>query len=82
ARIGSKNIGDNYVDRSFIRLDNVALSYVVPQTLLNKVKIQDLRISASVRNTVFWTPVWTFGDPESGADPTPRTYNLSFNLTL
>src|SRR5690606_8981382 len=27
ARIGSKNIGSNYVDRSFIRLDNVALSY-------------------------------------------------------
>lgn len=82
ARIGSKNIGNNYVDRSFIRLDNVALSYAVPDFLLKKINAQDLRISASVRNAAFWAPNWNFGDPESGADPTPRTYNLSLNLTL
>ncbi|WP_346237264.1 SusC/RagA family TonB-linked outer membrane protein [Niabella insulamsoli] len=82
ARIGSKNLGDNYVDRSFIRLDNVALSYSVPQYLLNKASIQSLNISVSVRNAAYWAPNWKFGDPESGANPTPRTYNLSLNLTL
>lgn len=82
ARIGSKNIGNNYLDRSFIRLDNVSLSYAVPQSWVSVMKAQSLRISASVRNVAFWAPEWNFGDPESGAQPTPRTYNLSFNLTL
>ena len=82
ARIGSKNIGNNYVDRSFIRLDNISLSYLVPKSLLSKAKIKGLRISAAVRNATYWAPYWTFGDPESGADPTPRTYTLNFNLSL
>lgn len=82
ARIGSKNIGDNYVNRSFIRLDNIALSYAIPQSIANKIHAQNFRISASVRNVSFWAPHWNFGDPESGADPTPRTFNLSLNLTL
>ncbi|MFV0605553.1 MAG: SusC/RagA family TonB-linked outer membrane protein, partial [Niabella sp.] len=82
ARIGSSNIGSNYIDRSFIRLDNIALSYVVPKSWLNTIKVESLFISASVRNVTFWAPHWDFGDPESGAQPTPRTYNLSLNLTL
>lgn len=96
ARIGSKNIGTNYVERSFIRLDNVSLSYAVPQSWLNAIKAQSLRISAAVRNVAFWAPYWKYGDPESGGyrtrnsdgneytpgQPTPRTYNLSLNLTL
>lgn len=82
ARIGSKNIGSNYVERSFIRLDNITLSYLVPSQFLSVVRARSLRISASVRNAAYWAPYWTFGDPESGADPTPRTYNLSLNLSL
>ncbi len=81
-RIGSKNLGSNYVERSFIRLDNVALSYSVPKELLTRIKTQGLSVSASVRNAVFWAPYWKFGDPESGGNPTPRTYNLSLNITL
>ncbi|WP_245729443.1 SusC/RagA family TonB-linked outer membrane protein [Niabella drilacis] len=82
ARIGSKNLGNNYVNQSFIRLDNIALSYAVPQSWLTAIKAQSLRISASVRNALYWSPHWKFGDTESGGAPTPRTYNLSLNLTL
>lgn len=96
ARIGSKNIGTNYVERSFIRLDNISLSYALPQTLLNRINVQTARVSAAVRNVAFWAPYWKYGDPESGGyrtrnsdgneytpgQPTPRTYNLSLNLTL
>lgn len=88
ARIGSKNGGSNYVERSFIRLDNVAFSYNLPQQLLKKTRLQHVRISATVRNVAVWAPHWNFGDPESydnddlGGMPTPRTYNLSVNLTL
>ncbi|GGG81629.1 SusC/RagA family TonB-linked outer membrane protein [Parapedobacter pyrenivorans] len=87
-RIGSKNISNNYVSRSFIRLDNVSLSYAVPNTFLQRFNIQNLRISATVRNVAVWAPDWTFGDPESyddpdlGGMPTPRTYNMSINFSL
>ncbi|MDM1294173.1 SusC/RagA family TonB-linked outer membrane protein [Sphingobacterium sp. N143] len=91
ARIGSKNNGTNYADMSFIRLENIALSYNLPQSILEALKIRQLRVSASVRNVAYWTKDWKFGDPERSwrsdnipakEDPTPRTYNLSLNLTL
>lgn len=92
ARIGSKNVGNNYVKQSFVRLDNLSLSYNVPNELLAHAKIQSLRISAAVRNVAFWAPHWEFGNPESGkrvngdndpaGEPTPRTYNLSLNFSL
>lgn len=96
AAIGSKNIGTNYVDRSFIRLDNISLSYALPKSLLNKIQVQNARISLSVRNLTYWAPHWTYGDPESGGyrtrnsdgneytpgQPTPRSYNLNLNITL
>ncbi len=82
ARIGSKNNGTNYINKSYIRLENIVLSYSVPKTLLQALKIQQLRVSASVRNVAYLTKDWRFGDPEASGDPTPRTYNLSLNLTL
>ncbi|WET69327.1 SusC/RagA family TonB-linked outer membrane protein [Sphingobacterium sp.] len=82
ARIGSKNNGTNYINKSYIRLENIVLSYSVPKTLLQALKIQQLRVSASVRNVLYLTKDWRFGDPEASGDPTPRTYNLSLNLTL
>ncbi len=92
ARIGSKNTGNNYVDQSFIRLENITLSYNVPKKLLAKIQVQNLRLSFSVRNVAVWSPHWKLGDPESWYKDsdgnisefrsTPRTYNLSINFTL
>ncbi|HAT93252.1 MAG TPA: hypothetical protein DCS36_12895 [Sphingobacterium sp.] len=82
ARIGSKNNGTNYINKSYIRLENIVLSYSIPKILLNSLKIKQLRVAASVRNVAYWTKDWRFGDPEASGDPTPRTYNLSLNLTL
>lgn len=80
ARIGSKNIGTNYINKSFVRLENISLSYLVPSNILEKASIRNLRISASVRNAAMWAPHWEFGDPEGF--PVPRTYNLSLNFSL
>jgi len=93
ARIGSKNLGTIYNERSFIRLENVTLSYNVPKNLLKPFAIQNLRISASVHNAAVFSPHWDWWDPERGwsysdnaasseSTPTPRTYNLSLNFTL
>ncbi|WP_229039054.1 SusC/RagA family TonB-linked outer membrane protein [Parabacteroides johnsonii] len=82
-RIGSKNIGTNYVNKSFVRLENVTFSYNVPQTFLQKIKIQNMRISLSVRNIAVFSPGFDFGDPEgSGENITPRTFNLGINFSL
>ena len=50
ARIGSKNLGTHYVNKSFIRLDNITVSYRLPQKWTKVVGIQDLRFNASIHN--------------------------------
>ena len=81
ARIGSFNIGHNYISRSFIRLDNITLSYRMPEFILKPLKIQDMRFSLSVRNVCDFAPEWKYWDPETG-NPTPRTFNLGINFSL
>lgn len=83
ARIGSKNIGDQYRERSFIQLENIALSYNLPQDLLKKISIQNARVSFSVRNVAVYAPHWdkVLWDPETGG-LSPRTCNISLNFTL
>lgn len=81
ARIGSKNIGTIYKEKSFIRLENITLSYNIPKSLTQKIFIQDMRLSLSVRNVAVFSPDWNFWDPEV-SDPSPRTYNVSLNFTL
>lgn len=88
ARIGSKNIGTNYVNKSFIRLDNITLTYNVPKPFLNKLKIQDMRFSLTARNVAVFSPHWKFWDPEAWdaddnrVEPTPRSFNIGVNFTL
>lgn len=84
ARIYSAQGGavfDVWRDRSFIRLDNVSLSYSVPSALLNRVQIQNLKIFTTVRNVGWWAPKWNFWDPEI-SEPNPRYFTLGVNLTL
>lgn len=84
ARIYSAQGGavfDVWRDRSFIRLDNISLSYTVPSNILNKVHIQNLKFFTTVRNVGWWAPKWNFWDPENSG-PNPRYYTLGVNLTL
>ena len=94
ARIFSSDGGASYNvyrNRNFIRLDNVALAYTLPKSLVEKAKIQDLRFYFSVKNAAVYAPDWKYWDPEWDAGtndqpkypgPTPRTFTLGFNLTL
>ena len=79
-RLGSKNIGSNYVKKTFVRMENITLSYNVPQNFLKKFSVQNMRFSVAVRNPFVITG-WTFGDPEGG-DTTLRTVNFGVNFTL
>ena len=69
-------------DRSFIRLENVALSYNLPKKLISRWGIEKLTLSGSIKNGAVWSiHKWEYWDPETGSIA-PRTFNLGLNLTL
>jgi TonB-linked SusC/RagA family outer membrane protein len=76
--------GVNYnvwFDRSYIRLENIAVSYRLPQSLLNRTFIQTCRVSFNIRNAALWAPKWKFGDPEDGTRA-QRIFSLGLNMTI
>lgn len=80
ARLGSRNLGNHYVKKSFVRMENISVSYNVPKKFLQKISVQNFRVSLSVRNP-FVISKWNFGDPEGG-DTTMKSYTLGVNFTL
>lgn len=84
ARIYSAEGGavfDVWRDRSFIRLDNISLSYNVPSHIIHRAQIQNLKVFTTIRNVGWWAPKWNFWDPENSG-PNPRYYTIGVNLTL
>ncbi|GAB2796231.1 TonB-dependent receptor [Rhabdobacter roseus] len=75
-----------YRKRSFVRLDNVSLAYTIPKPVVNKYKIENLRVYLNVRNAAMFSPQWSLWDPEwdpeVGAGPTPRFFTFGVDLTL
>ncbi len=87
-------ISDRYVeDGSYLRIQNLALGYTLPQSLVSRVKISRLKVYGSVQNLFTFTNYSGY-DPEigsfnqnvllSGIDngryPSPRTYSVGINL--
>ena len=76
-----------YKSRSFVRLQDVSLSYTLPNEILQRLKVDNLRIFASGRNLLTFTK-WPGYDPESwdsnaGNDlPMPKTYSLGLSISL
>lgn len=77
---GAKSPGRLY-NRSFIRLENIAVGYTLPRRLTQKWGIERVKFSATVRNVATWAKDWEYGDPETGGLGT-RLYSLGINLTL
>ncbi len=70
-----------YFDRSYIRLENIAVAYRMPKRLLNKTFVSNMKVSLSIRNAGLWAPDWKFGDPEDGTRA-QRLFSLGVNLTI
>jgi len=70
-----------WFDRSYIRLENVAVSYRLPRAILNRTFIKTCRFSLNVRNAAMWAPTWKFGDPEDGTR-SQRIFSLGVNMTI
>jgi hypothetical protein len=71
----------SWFDRSYIRLENVAIAYRIPGNVLNRTFINNIKISFNVRNAGLWAPEWKFGDPEDGTRA-QRIFSFGLNLTL
>lgn len=87
----------NVIDKSFIKLREVILSYSFPSKALDKTFIDGLSISLIGRNLFLWTPrsnqyidpeVSTFGTDVEGqfgefsANPTTRSYGISLKANF
>ncbi|PHQ62468.1 MAG: hypothetical protein COC08_00890 [Maribacter sp.] len=71
---------DIYKSKSFVRLQDVSLSYNLP--ISERFPIKSLRIFASGRNLLTFTK-WPGWDPEGITDlPRPRTYTMGINVSL
>tara|TARA_Y100000815_G_C13349316_1_gene503557 strand:- start:10025 stop:12136 length:2112 start_codon:yes stop_codon:yes gene_type:complete len=76
-----------YEDRSFIRLQDVSLTYDFDSDLIEKLHLQNLQVFVSGKNLATWTK-WRGWDPEtgtglgSGGRPVLRSYSLGLNVTF
>ncbi len=91
ARVESYESGFTvWENNSFVRIDNIALTYNVPHTILDKYHINGCRLSIVAQNPWVWAPYWSWGDPEvkndNGDTPStgyaPSYYSFKLNLTL
>ena len=78
-----------YRNNSFIRLQNITVSYTIPQAVVNKISAQSARIYGNIRNVGVFSPGWTVYDPEAseidgtaGSQLTPRYFTIGLNLSL
>ncbi len=74
------------VQRNFIRLQDISLSYTVPDRITKKLRIQGLKLFVSGKNLYTWTK-WEGWDPETGAGievgrPVMTNYTLGLTLEL
>lgn len=89
ARLYSSNGGASfsvYRERSFIRLSTVALAYTIPPHMLQRIKLESVKLYINVANAGIYQPHWDFWDAEyrdgSTIVPSPRYYSMGLNVTL
>ena len=66
---------------SFLRLQDVSLSYNIPKNLISKYKLQSLKVFLNLRNYYTITK-WDHWDAESGSTPMPKYFSFGVNVNL
>ncbi|MFV0291668.1 MAG: SusC/RagA family TonB-linked outer membrane protein [Mangrovibacterium sp.] len=87
----------NIIDRSYLKLRNVSLSYRLPESMMKKWKLSNFTVSFVASNILLWTPADNpFIDPETTsfgndiegrfgefmANPTNQTYTLGVSFGI
>ncbi len=75
--------GGVYESRSFVRLQDISLSYSLNQKILKGINIESCQFFVSGKNLYTWTK-WSGWDPEIGLSNTPLMRNITagFKITL
>lgn len=88
---------DFFLDRSYIKLRELALNYRIPRAVLARTPFKSINVSVVGRNLLLWTPrennfidpeVTTFGNDivsdlgEFGAGPTTRSFGFSVKASF
>jgi TonB-dependent starch-binding outer membrane protein SusC len=82
ARVDSYESNFNvWENNSFIRIDNVSLSYNIPKVLLQRINVISCRLSVVADNPLVFAPSWSWMDPENDSY-TPTYFSLKVNITL
>lgn len=79
-KLGAVRTGDIYRSASFLRVENISLSYRLPFKGLKKAGIEDVKLSFNVDNAYCFDS-WLYFDVETKS-PIPTTYTLGLSLTL
>jgi TonB-linked SusC/RagA family outer membrane protein len=90
-----RNPTDRYLQNgAYIRLKSIQLSYTLPESLINKLKLKGLTVFVNGQNLLTITPMWPNIDPELAipkgfrqnfadlAYPLARTYGFGINISL
>ncbi len=92
-------VGEEYavLSRSYMKLRNASLAYVLPQSLTQKLNVNNIRLSFNAGNILLWTPAenayidpetTTFGNDVGGkfgefnANPSNVFYTFGLSLTF
>lgn len=70
-----------YESRSFVRLQDVTLSYNFNAKLLKKINVESCQFFLSGRNLYTWTK-WSGWDPENAESETPLMRNVTVGIKL
>src|SRR5690606_40950011 len=70
-----------YFPRSFVRIQDFTLSYRLPETVIQRRKLTNMRVFGSIRNLYSFNQ-WEDWDPESGGSPMPRVYSIGLDVTF
>lgn len=87
SQVSPSIVPDVFKDRSFIRLQDVNLSYDLDKDLIKKLKLDRLSLFVSGKNLATWTK-WKGWDPESnqaltvGGRPVMKSYSLGLNVSF
>jgi TonB-linked SusC/RagA family outer membrane protein len=65
----------------FVRVQDLSLTYDVPATFTQRIRLKSLRIFGTVRNLLTFTS-WPGFDPESEMTPMPLVYTFGIDLSL
>lgn len=74
-------------DRSFIRLQDISLSYDMDKKIVEQLGVSGINIFVSGKNLATWTK-WKGWDPETGQGynengrPAMKSYSVGMNITF